>query len=423
MKFDLIIYTCAEYVDMNSARNVTRFPCYMAYAKAMKNKGKVLLVPHYLSVFPGMFNKPQKILGRLFTPTIHQLSDNLYIYKPLVPGKLGPMVNFSPLLRGCQLLLKRQIKNALHRIGAKEPLRVVSVDDPFHFTLLGLADESLATYDCLDDYSLYGEAKDTNSLVLKNEQKLAYGVDLIFATARALCERLKGFNANTFYSPNAVDFTLFNKSTLKTTFVAHDLNKIPNPVIGFIGNLNLWFDYGLLQKIIAAKPEWSFVFVGEVADNYRSIREGIAIIKHLPNVHFLGWQPMNQMPSYLKGFDVAILPYKQNKVTDTINPNKLYQLMAGGIPIVSTPVPEVAQYREVISIASKPLDFIRAIEERLATKRDDARIKNGVAIARRNSWDRRVEQRLGIISTYLKAKSKMERRGLPSAVYEENKVT
>ena len=403
MNFDLVIYTCATGIDTSSPRNVMRIPCYEAFARAMQGRGRILVVPHYLSVLPEIFSKPKEVIDRTLTPAIHQLAENLYVYTPLVPIKLGLIANVPHLLGGCRWYLAQQVRTTLRKIGGRAPWRVVSVDDPFHFVLLGLVDESLKTYDCLDEYALYGEVEEEDPSTLASERKLAQQVDVVFTTARMLHRKLQQYNPNTFYSPNAVDFELFHQATLDATPVAHELDRIPKPIVGFTGNLNFWFDFGLLLKVVTRRPDWSFVFVGEVADGYPSVRQGIAPIKRLANAHFLGWQQMPDLPSFLKGFDVAILPYNQDRAAQTVNPNKMYQYMAAGVPIVATPTPEIAQFSEVIELASEPDGFIQAID-RCLYHENQTKIARQIAIAQEETWDKRAQQRLSIIERFLQEK-------------------
>ena len=137
----------------------------------------------------------------------------------------------------------------------------------------------------------------------------------------------------------------------------------------------------MVETIAKRRPDWSFVFVGPV-------REGLNK-PNLTNVHFIGYVPYEVLPGYLAAFDVCILPFRRDRVTESVNPIKMYEYMATGKPIVSTSIPEVERYSDLIRIAEGPEAFEKAISD--ALKEDTPQLaKARRAMARENSWERRV---------------------------------
>ncbi|HNT89526.1 MAG TPA: glycosyltransferase, partial [Candidatus Hydrogenedentes bacterium] len=115
-------------------------------------------------------------------------------------------------------------------------------------------------------------------------------------------------------------------------------------------------------------------------------------LKNVANVHLLGNRPIEALPAYLKGMDVTLIPYKTNEATRYIYPLKLQEYLAAGKPVVSAALPAVVQYRDVVYIAESHPAFLDRIEDALA-ERDPARIGARQAVARANSWERRIEEK------------------------------
>lgn len=396
VSLDLIVFTVATGLNAEMAINTVRIPTYEAFARHLRGKGKVLVVTHYIALLPDCLTWPISSSKRLLRPRLQRKLDNLWVYAPILPlplGALGALPAVREVLRRC---LGSMVRSATQRIGMNNAHRIVTVNDPFHHHLLGLVGESLVVYDCLDEYSLYGGSDEPDLESLRNERKLVHKADIVFTTSRALYDKMRAQHGHVYYFPNATDFDFFNRATHDCTPISPALARIPRPIIGFMGALCRWYDYALLRSVIKARPTWSFVFIG-----WTDSLPDIAAMRRMPNVYFLGTQNYEDLPSFLKGFDVAIMPYKLNAAAKAVNPDKMYQYMAGGVPVVATPTPEIAQYAEAIDVADNAEDFILAMEQRLAKGRQDGRLRKGIAIARENTWDKRTEEELKVMETRL----------------------
>ena len=182
---------------------------------------------------------------------------------------------------------------------------------------------------------------------------------MVFAINGALAEAKRAVNANTFVSPHGVDHGLFATALDPATAVPRDLAALPRPVLGFYGTLRDWVDFDLLAHVARARPDWSIALLGqELCDT--------SAIRGLPNVHLLGQKPHHELPAYCKGFDVGLIPYRIDDRMTFVNPLKLREYVSAGLPVVSTPVPEVARFPELARIASSREGFVAAIAEALA---------------------------------------------------------
>ncbi|PQP33882.1 glycosyltransferase family 1 protein, partial [Desulfobacteraceae bacterium SEEP-SAG9] len=131
-------------------------------------------------------------------------------------------------------------------------------------------------------------------------------------------------------------------------------NNIDGPLIGFFGLLNSWIDFDLIYNIALEHPEWNLILIGPS-------QLSIDILPKRKNIHYLGPIDYEELPNYARCFDVALIPFKINELTVSVNPLKLMEYFSLGLPVVSTPLPEVVKHKENVAIASDPATFSKAI--------------------------------------------------------------
>ena len=247
-------------------------------------------------------------------------------------------IKVSKLILTCQLRLacrKRSIKNPI--IWTSLP---TSVD---YLSIFGKAP---CVYYCGDDFSsLAGVDHD---FVSKKEVELISKSSYIFTASDKL---LTKFPADKVVNiPHGVNFSLFSEQ----------VNSIPNdlpqgkPIAGFYGSISTWLDQDLLVKTIKKLPHWRFVFIGKVDCNIDKLQQ-------FTNVHFLGTKPHTDLPKYIQNWNVAILPFVDNKQIQMCNPLKLREYLASGTPVVTTDFNALKGYREYLQVASKSNPFYQAI--------------------------------------------------------------
>jgi len=254
--------------------------------------------------------------------------------------------------------------------------------------------EKLICYDCVDEHTGFTAKTKRKNIIQLLEQRIMYKADLVFTTSKNLYERKKQYNCNTYLTPNVGDTSLFMKALLEETKVADELLKIKKPIIGFIGAINFKIDWELIKYIAHNHPEWSFVMIGPI------YKLNVAELKSLGNIHFLGRKPINIMPNYLKGFDVCIIPYLLNKYTEHVFPLKFHEYMASGKPIVTTDLPELRCYKNVIKIAENYSSFDKSIVQVL-NENNKKLIEKRLEIAKKNSWEKRIKIMIDFINKRL----------------------
>ncbi len=243
-------------------------------------------------------------------------------------------------------------------------------------------------YDFVDDVDVfYGDHKK----IVKGHQILLKNASLVLATAHKLTEEASLHRSDVVYSPNGVVYEHFAcPAQHDRPFPPKDLQPIltnAKPVIGYYGALARWFDYELLKSIASLRPDYEFVLIGP---DYDGTLEPAKVSK-FPNIHWLGVKPYAELPDYLRYFDVATIPFIVNEITHAVSPLKLFEYMAGGKPIVITPMRESMQYEGVL-IAEGPEAFAAQLDHALSLCMDTKYIETIKSTAQKNTWESRAEE-------------------------------
>jgi glycosyltransferase involved in cell wall biosynthesis len=182
------------------------------------------------------------------------------------------------------------------------------------------------------------------------------------------------------------------KASAPDTVEPADIASLPRPRIGFVGMIDpLRFDPELIARLAADKSRQIVIVGGFLNGSDKSI-------PNLPNVHRLGMKHVTQLPAYIKGFDVCIMPYRVNETTRYIFPLKLFEYLATGRPVVATPIPAVQLHRDYLYVASTPDEFAaavgRALQEDSPSGRERRR-KHALAY----DWDAHIQKKLDALTT------------------------
>jgi len=248
-------------------------------------------------------------------------------------------------------------------------------------------------YDCVDRHSAY-KGLINPAVVDRMEEDLARKCDMVYCTAEGLYDTLKDYNENCAMIPNGANYELFNRASSDDLVIPNEMKEIKKPILGFVGTMAEWIDYELIYDIAQRHPEWSFVFVGK--EKYDARTEEL---HKLQNVHFLGAKPHNELPNYIKQFDVCLNIFKEGRLSKDVSPLKFYEYLATTKPIVSTRCPlQVSDFAETVYISDTVAEFEENIKKALNEKGDELKIKRD-AQAKACSWDARVEQIEGKLDT------------------------
>jgi len=255
----------------------------------------------------------------------------------------------------------------------------------------------LTVYDCMDELSAFKNAparlKELESLLMKK-------ADLVFTGGQSLYEAKKGHHPCIYSFPSSIDKKHFGKSR-SIVLEPSDQFQIPSPRIGFFGVIDERMDLDLLETVSRQRPQWHFILIGPV------VKIDPATLPAGPNIHYLGGKSYEELPAYLAGWDVAMMPFAINESTRFISPTKTPEYLAGGKPVVSTPIHDVVSpYGEngLVYIGDTASAFIEGIEQELTMKNKEGWLKAVDNFLEKNSWDNTVEKMLYQINTKIELK-------------------
>ncbi|MBE7942253.1 MULTISPECIES: glycosyltransferase [Ramlibacter] len=251
----------------------------------------------------------------------------------------------------------------------------------------GLAPRGVV-YDCMDELSAF---KNAPRQLLQRENALFKLADLVFTGGRSIFNAKRGRHPDVHCFPSSVDAEHFRRVRGE-----HPLHMdIPRPRLGYCGVIDERINLDLVDAIAAARPEWEVVMVGPTA------KIDPAALPRRDNIHWLGQQSYDDLPSFISGWDVCLMPFALNDATRYISPTKTLEYMACGKPSVSTSIRDVVEpYGELVRIADTPEGFIADIEMIMA-RTPAEQLEHAKALAEvvaRTSWDATADAMAALIA-------------------------
>lgn len=323
--------------------------------------------------------------------------DNLTSYSPvLLPFPYSKL----------SLLFNKKIFNLSISRWAKasnfsNPIIISFLPTPLIQNAINSINPKLTVYYCANNMA---ESSISASQVRPYEDHFFESVDVVFTAAYVIQEYAQRFSEKVFYFPPGIDFDKFNVALKDNKDIPSDLQKISGRIVGYIGTLGRVLDQELLCALADQCSDFTFVFIGPKYTN-------IDALEAKSNIVFLGAKSHNQLPYYIKGFDVGIVPYICNEFTEGVYPSKLNEYLAMGIPAVSTNLREVRESKEVYGeaaiIANNTKEFINAVKSLVFEKDDVLRKEKRIQIAKENSWESRFK---GISEILRKEISSLEKQ-------------
>jgi glycosyltransferase involved in cell wall biosynthesis len=293
------------------------------------------------------------------------------------------------------------LKRFLKKEGITDP--IVWVYHPGYARAVDRLPKSLLVYDCVDNYEAFPTYEGHEGWIREREQELCEKADLVLATSQELCDLKSSFNPdNTYLVHNVGDAEHFKTALDPATLIARDISEFEGPVIGFVGAVS---DYKLnaewLLAVAERHPSWHIVVVGPVgrADPTTDVTR----LKAAENVHLLGLRDYEVLPTYLKRFDVAVIPYRINEATRSVFPIKFFEFLATGTPTVISNLPALREFYDAVLVAETADEFVAQCEEALAmsVQGEDAGQETRIALAEEHSWPARIATIMALIEERL----------------------
>ncbi|EYD78266.1 UDP-galactopyranose mutase [Rubellimicrobium mesophilum DSM 19309] len=269
--------------------------------------------------------------------------------RPAIPNAAPPGERES--------IVKRLFDDFRQLLGAQKP--VLWFYTPMMWPLAEGVEAEAIVYDCMDELSQFKFAPPE---LKAREQALLEAADAVFTGGWSIYEAKKLQHDNIHPFPSSVDGPHFAQAR-KGMPMPDDMATIPGPRLGFYGVIDERLDLALLDHLAQARPDWHIVMVGPV------VKISEADLPKRPNIHYLGGKGYAELPAYLSGWDVALMPFAINEATRFISPTKTPEYLSAGRPVVSTPIRDVVRHYgnlDGVKIADTPEAFVQACDEALA---------------------------------------------------------
>ena len=355
-----------------------------------------------------VFQRPQHLLSRCARDR------RVFYFEEPVPDDGPPRLEVQTRHNGVRVVVPR-LPEGMEATEAERTQRALvdafladrAVEDyaAWYYTpmALGFTDHlepRVTVYDCMDELSAFMHAP---PVLREREAQLFEWADLVFTGGHSLYEAKRARHPRVYPFPSSVDVAHFRQARAEQPDPA-DQAGIPRPRLGFYGVIDERLNIDLVRAVAEARPDWQVVLVGPVA------KIDASTLPRRPNIHRLGGKQYGELPAYLSGWDVALLPFACNEATRFISPTKTPEYLAAGRPVVSTPIRDVVRpYGDLglARIAATAPEFVTAIEAALAED-GAARLAAVDPFLAELSWERTWQQMWQHVESILAARTGLD---------------
>lgn len=245
--------------------------------------------------------------------------------------------------------------------------------------------DAVVVYDILDDLMIY-EADEvglpTERTVAHHHPFLMSRADQVIVSNAVLVDRHASERDDLLLVENGVDASRFSEPAERPD----DVPDTGFPIIGYRGAIARWFDFDLLRAVATCEPEWRFMLVGPIDER---VLDDVRTFDDLQNVEFMGERGSDEMPAYAQAFDVEAIWFIVDEMIEGVTPLKMFEALAAGTPVVSTPIPACIEEPE-IRVAADPASFAAAVQDALTDAQDPDWEIRALSVARDADWTRRI---------------------------------
>jgi glycosyltransferase involved in cell wall biosynthesis len=383
--------TFLQEVDMNLAE----LPEALSTVKiddsvepSMRTRPTLLCLSHLRWGF--VYQRPQHVMSRLARDY-----DVIFFEEPIFEDVVEPRLEHSQPAPGIEVVVPRlphgmnehQLADTQRKL--LDLLLVVRSDDelmlwyltPMSLPFTDHLQSQVTIFDCMDELSAFRGAP---ARLVEMESQLMSRADIVFTGGYSLWEAKQRQHDNVHAVPSSVDIAHFAAARQDQSQPLDQIS-IAHPRLGFFGVIDERFDSELVRALATMRPDWQIVLIGPV------VKIDPASLPRLQNIHYLGAKQYSELPAYLAGWDVALMPFAINESTRFISPTKTPEYLAGGCPVVSTPIHDVIRsYGEsgAVIIADTAKAFVAAIETSLNLKGSPEFLKKADKALDGMSWDK-----------------------------------
>lgn len=331
--------------------------------------------------------EPNFISGSDFCQ-VTQSEENVWVVVPHLQRDLSKQEYISrhkKLL--CNFFAEKEIENYI--FWYYSPL-FLSISDSF--------EPKMIVYDCMDELSAFKFAPEG---LKAREDELLTKADLVFTGGHSLYEAKKHRHASIYPFPSSIDKEHFKQARTPSSD-PQDQESIPHPRLGFYGVIDERMDLELIASVARDRPDWHFVLIGP------TVKIDPNSLPRLSNIHYLGGKSYKELPSYLAGWDISIIPFALNESTRFISPTKTPEYLSAGKPVISSSIQDVVRpygNKKLVHIADTPEHFIGAAETELSVDDRTPWLSEVDAFLEQISWDKTWSQMMQLMNEKLADKA------------------
>lgn len=331
--FDFVIYLSREWDHYH------RKSLILKLIQELEPTGsKFLLLEPAITPFHALFFHTKRLLSYLKTNHVRQIRENAWVYIPFMFFHFYLGGKFKLLASMNKFILRRQILRLVKCFKFSNS-RWLWLFRPECVQYLNTATETFVLYDYYDDYLISFSGKPLRKN-MSLDKMLIGNANLVICTTEKLLSQAQRYNTKCILVPNAAEVRHFNKALTTDPSSYTALENIKKPIIGYHGNIRNWIDFELIEFLLK-NTEYSYVFAGTIAKN---AEKSIQKLKKYPNFIVTGHVPYEILPSVIRNFDVELIPFKLNSYNESVIPNKLFEAMASGKPVVASALPDIVRY-------------------------------------------------------------------------------
>ena len=322
-------------------------------------------------------------------PRIREASKNLIIYRPshlYLPFNMKS--RFAHAFNS--YLYRRELASLLKKLRAHSVVLWAFFTQSL--AVLELPVDFLI-YDCVDDWESFFPHPRERAFVAETDEQMCRRASVVFVGSEPLLKKKIPSNPSTYVVNHAADIPHFMKAAELTTEIPADLAALPTPRLGFIGMIDLIrFDAELITALADSLDAHVIIVGGAMKGAER-------LLPAHPRIHWLGMRPVAELPRYLRGMDVLLMPYKINEATRNIYPLKLYEYLATGKPVVTTAIPAVEPMRDLLYVSDSAGDFLLNTSKALAEV-DPEVVARRMQRASNHTWESHVRRKRELLQQW-----------------------
>lgn len=361
MKKDIIMVPFHDYKKWISEGFRTRDAHLFEHFKQNEQVNKILVVNRPVSLIEMIFKRKNwktragNVIWKKRYCELREIETNVYcidffltdLFKVVIQRKKWWYTAFN------YEKIQKAIKEAVNILNMNN--KTLFLENPMAVGIIGKLSEDKFVFDAIDNWLYHPQMKKNYDLIKKNYEFIEQKADVIFTVSKELRELFLK-NKNVYWIPNGVDISRFDKAITK--------DKREYPTIGYIGKIQERVDFNLVEEILRTFNKNQVLFIGPVYSQTDTISK---LTKKYSNIRFLGDIHYEKLPEKMQDIDIAIIPHKIDKFTNSMNPLKIYEYIAAGKQTVTTNVAGIQDVSDYVYIANDNNEFIellkKAIEE------------------------------------------------------------